>query len=115
MNFNIISYLIYFSITTFIIVIVGKICYRNGTVFVLQIIPNRIDLSQKADQVLLLAYYLLNIGCFIRTLIQCKTIASIPEIVETIANKISIIMLMILVLHFISIFIITKYIQKLIH
>ena len=115
MNFNIVSYLIYLSITTFIIVVVGRICYKNGTVFVSQIIPNHIDLCQKVNQVLLLAYYLLNIGYCAMTLIQWKTIETIPEIVETIASKTSIIVLMISVLHYINIFIITKYIQKLIH
>jgi hypothetical protein len=115
MNFNIISYLIYLSITTFIIVVVGKICYRNGTIFVLQIIPKHIDLCQKINQVLLMAYYLLNIGYCAMTLIQWKTIVTIPEIIETIAFKTSIIVLMISVLHYINIFIITKYIQKLIH
>jgi hypothetical protein len=115
MNFNIVSYLIYLSITTFIIVVVGKICYKNGTVFVSQIIPNHIDLCQKVNQVLLLAYYLLNIGYCAMTLIQWKTIETVPEIVETIASETSIIVLMISVLHYINIFIITKYIQKLIH
>jgi hypothetical protein len=67
------------------------------------------------NQVLLMAYYLLNIGYCAMTLIQWKTIETIPEIVETIASKTAIIVLMISVLHYINIFIITKYIQKLIH
>jgi hypothetical protein len=115
MNFNIVSYLIYLSITTFIILVVGRICYRNGNVFVAQLIPNHIDLCQKVNQVLLMAYYLLNIGYCAMTLIQWKTIETVPEIVETIASKTSIIVLMISILHYINIFIITKYIQKLIH
>ncbi len=115
MNLNIISYLIYLLITTYIIVVVGRICYRNGNVFVAQLIPNHIDLCQKVNQVLLMAYYLLNIGYCAMTLIQWKTIETIPEIVETIASKTAIIVLMISVLHYINIFIITKYIQKLIH
>ncbi len=115
MNLNIISYLIYLSITTFIIIVVGRICYRNGNVFVAQLIPNHIELCQKVNQVLLLAYYLLNIGYCAMTLIQWKTIETIPEIIETIASKTAIIILMISALHYINIFIITKYIQKLIH
>lgn len=115
MNLNLISYLIYLSITTYIIVVVGRICYRNGNVFVSQIIPNHIELCQKVNQVLLMAYYLLNIGYCAMTLIQWKTIETIPEIIETIASKTAIIVLMISALHYINIFFITKYIQKLIH
>jgi hypothetical protein len=114
MNLNLISYFIYLSITTFIIVVVGRICYRNGNVFVSELIPNHEDLCHKVNQVLLMAYYLLNIGYCAMTLIQWKIIETIPEIIETISSKTAIIVLMISVLHYINIIIITKYIQKLI-
>ncbi len=62
MNLNIIGYSIYLLITIFIIVRVGKICYSNGNIFVSELIPNHAALCQKINQVLLLGYYLLNIG-----------------------------------------------------
>jgi hypothetical protein len=115
MNLNLISYSIYLSIMTFIIVVVGRICYRNGNVFVLQLIPNYGDLCQKVNQVLLMAYYLLNIGYCAMTLIEWQKIENTLQLVETISSKTGIIVLMISVLHYINIFIIAKYIQKLIH
>jgi hypothetical protein len=115
MNLNLISYFIYLSITTFIIVVVGRICYRNGNVFVSQLIPNNEDLCQKVNQVLLMAYYLLNIGYCAMTLIKWQKIENTLQLIETISSKTGIIVLMISVLHYINIFIITKYIQKLIH
>lgn len=115
MNFNIIGYLIYLIITSFIIIKVGKICYQNGNIFVLQLLPNHSDLCQKVNQILLLAYYLLNIGYCAITLISWNTILSTNQLIETIAVKSATIICTIALLHYINIFLLTKYIQKLIH
>lgn len=115
MNFNITGYLIYMVITAFIIVKVGKACYLNGNVFVSELIPDHADLCKKINQTLLLAYYLLNIGYCAMTLTQWETIHGILSLVETIAFKTAIIVCIISVLHYINIFAITRYAQKIIH
>ncbi|SHM22471.1 hypothetical protein [Flavobacterium chilense] len=114
MNFNIIGYFIYLGITIFIILKVGKICYKNGNIYVADLIPNHADICQKINQVLLLAYYLLNIGYCAMTLISWQKIVSFSQLIETIGIKTSIIVFIISILHYLNIFIITKYIQKLI-
>ena len=114
MNLNIIGYFIYLSITVFIIVKVGKICYRNGNIYVSELIPNHTELCHKINQVLLMAYYLLNIGYCAMTLISWHKIASINQLIETIGIKASVIIFIISALHYLNIIILTKYIQKLI-
>lgn len=113
MNLNIIGYAIYLLVTIYIIVVVGRICYRNGNVFVSALIPDHEDLCHKINQVLLLGYYLLNIGYCAMTLIGWETIGSVHQLVETIAVKSAVIISIICVLHYANIFIITNYIQKL--
>ncbi|WP_281633953.1 hypothetical protein [Flavobacterium luteolum] len=115
MNFNIIGYFIYLSITIFIILKVGKICYKNGNIFVLELIPNHADLCQKINQVLLLAYYLLNIGYCAMTLISWQKIISSPQLVEILCIKTAVIIFIISILHYLNILIITKYAKKIIH
>lgn len=114
MNLNIIGYFIYLSITVFIILKVGKICYRNGNVYVSELIPNHADLCQKINQILLLAYYLLNIGYCAMTLISWEKILSTNQLIEVIAIKTALIAFIIAALHYANIIIITKYIHKLI-
>jgi len=114
MNFNIIGYLIYLSITIFIILKVGKICYKNGNIYVAELIPNHADICQKINQVLLLGYYLLNIGYCAMTLISWQKITSSPQLIETIGIKSAIIIFIISLLHYFNIIILTKYIHKLI-
>ena len=114
MNLNIIGYVIYLLITTFIIINVGKICYRNGNIYVAQLIPEHEDLCQKTNQVLLIGYYLLNLGYCAMTLISWNKIISYPQLVEVISIKTATIICIIAILHYFNIYIITKYIQKLI-
>lgn len=114
MNLNIIGYFIYLSITVFIILKVGKICYKNGNVYVAALIPNHKEICQKINQVLLMAYYLLNIGYCAMTLISWQKITTVNELIETIGIKASVIIFAISILHYLNIIILTKYIQKLI-
>ncbi len=114
MNGNIIGYFIYLCITVFIILKVGQICYKNGNLFVSELIPNHADLCQKINQILLLGYYLLNIGYCAMTLISWEKILSTNQLIEVLAIKTATIIFIISALHYTNIFILTKYIHKLI-
>ena len=114
MNLNLIGYLIYLMVTALVIIWVGKICYRNGNVYVAQLIPDHADLCHKVNGMLLLGYYLLNIGYCAMTLIEWQQITSTTELVETVARRTAVIVSMISVLHYINIFMVTKYVNKLI-
>lgn len=114
MNLNIIGYFIYLSITIIIILKVGEICYKNGNIFVSELIPNHADLCQKINQILLLGYYLLNIGYCAITLISWEKILSTNQLIEVIAIKTATIIFIISALHYTNIIILTKYIHKLI-
>lgn len=114
MNLNIIAYLIYFSITGIIIVKVGRICYNNGNIFVSQLIPNHEDLCHKINQVLLVGYYLLNIGYCAMTIISWEKIENITQLIEVITSKSAFIIIAIAVMHYINIILLTNYIKKLI-
>ncbi|WP_298394229.1 hypothetical protein [Flavobacterium sp.] len=114
MNLNIIGYTIYLLITTFIILKVGKICYRNGNIFVSELIPNHEDLCHQINQILLVGYYLLNLGYCAMTIISWEKIQSFHQLIEIIAFKSAIIICTIATMHYINIILLTKYIKKLI-
>ena len=114
MNLNLIGYTIYLLITIVIIIKVGRICYQNGNIYVAQLIPEHIDLCHKINQVLLLGYYLLNIGYCAMTLISWEKILSLNQLIEVIAFKSAIIIGTIALLHYLNLYVLTKYIQKLI-
>ena len=112
MNLNILAYCIYLLLTGIIILKVGQICYQKGNQFVAQLLPNHQNLCIRVNQMLLLGYYLLNLGYCAMTLISWKTIYSLPQLIEIIALKSSIIILTIAIMHYLNIFLIIKYIKK---
>ncbi|MBF03808.1 MAG: hypothetical protein CMP76_10980 [Flavobacterium sp.] len=114
MNLNIIGYLIYFSITCFIILKVGKVCYDNGNIYVSQLIPNHEALCQRINQMLLIGYYLLNIGYCAMTIISWQKIISFENLIEIIASKSAIIIITIALMHYLNIYLLTKFIKNLI-
>lgn len=114
MNLNLTAYTLFLAIVIFIIVVVGKICYRNGNIYVLALLPGHEDLCIRINKLLLMGYYLLNIGYAAMTLISWQTIVSVPQLVELIAYKSAIIISMLSILHYTNIFLLTKYVQKLI-
>ncbi len=114
MNLNIIGYIIFLSICIYIIVHVGKICYRNGNIFVMELIPDHKELCQQINKILLVGYYLLNIGYCAMTLINWSKIEAIHHLTEIIAMKTATIIGILGCLHYFNIFMLTNYIQKII-
>lgn len=114
MNYNLIGYSIFLSIIAFIIIVVGKICYKNGNVFVAALIPEHLDLCQQINKSLLVSYYLVNIGYCAMTLIGWETITSALQLTEVLAVKVAKIICILSVLHYLNIFLLTHTIHKLI-
>lgn len=114
MNLNIIGYLIYLSLTSIIIIKVGKLCYNNGNLFVLQLIPNHAEMCQQINKILLIGYYLLNLGYCAITIISWQKIQTAIQLIEIIASKSAIIILTIGIMHYSNIFLVTKFIKKII-
>ncbi|MFK7002320.1 hypothetical protein BWK63_05185 [Flavobacterium covae] len=113
-NYNLIGYTSFLIIIIFIIAVVGKICYKNGNVYVNELIPNHADLCVQINKTLLVGYYLVNIGYSAMTLIWWNEIITIQQLIETLALKIATIAFILSCLHYSNLYILTDYVQKLI-
>ncbi|MFI2741969.1 hypothetical protein ACG2LH_04455 [Zhouia sp. PK063] len=112
MNLNILAYFLYFIITTVIIIYIGFLCFQNGNTYIEHLLPQHLNLALKINQILLLSYYLLNIGYCATTLIGWKTIISITQLLEVISYKMALILIIIGVLHYLNILVITAFITR---
>lgn len=59
---NTLAHILYLAITYFITVRVGFIFYRNGRLFILNLLHQDAQLTDFINKVLLVGYYLLNMG-----------------------------------------------------
>ena len=114
MDYNVLGYGIFITVIVFIIVVVGKICYLNGNIFVAELIPDHFDLCQQINKSLLVSYYLVNIGYCAMTLVGWETIISLQQLIEVMAVKVAIIVCILSVLHYLNIYLLTNTIHKLI-
>ena len=62
MNENIYAYIIFLAVMIFIIVVVGKYLFTNGRVFLVALLNGNEPLANQINKLLLIAYYLFNIG-----------------------------------------------------
>lgn len=62
MNYNILSYSIYLPVTFYITFAVGRICFENGDVYLHRLMDEHPDTVKALNRLLLIGYYLLNLG-----------------------------------------------------
>lgn len=114
MNYNLIAYGSFLLIIAFIVKVIGNICYRNGNIFVSALLPDHLELCQQINKILLVGYYLVNIGYAAMTLIDWEIIDTLPQLVEAITFRVSVIVFILSILHYINIIVLTTSVQKLI-
>ena len=113
-NLNLMAYGVFIGLMIFIILVVGKICYSNGNVFVAALLPRHLALCRQINKMLLIGYYLVNIGYCAVNLSFWQHISSMPMLVEVIATKMAGIIIILSGLHYFNIYILVTQAHKLI-
>lgn len=106
MNSNIIAYLIYLSITLFIIVRVGKMFHSNGRVFILALYEGDAEPTDNINNILLVAYYLFNIGYAFLKLKDWEKVLSIQQLISSVAGHLGTLILILALTHYFNMLII---------
>lgn len=108
MNLTVWAYCIYLVITILITVFVGWACYKNGIHFILDCVHDY-AIAHAINNILLIGYYLLNIGYAILTLTGWKSIESIPEMFDVLTLRLSIIILTLALTHYVNMLLLNAY------
>ncbi len=100
MNLNIIAYGLYFSITAFIILRIGWLFYHFGAVYLHDLYPNQPELANSLNSILLIGYYLLNLGYVALSLSYWPALSSTAQMLALLFDKIGFICIALGVIHF---------------
>ena len=106
MNYNIMAYLLYGCITVYIIYWVGKAFYRNGRIFILRLFHQQEAMTDTTNNILLMAYYLFNIGYAIIQFSFWEKVDSIANLISSIATKTGILVMILAITHYFNILLI---------
>lgn len=101
-SLNILSYIIYGIITFYITVKVGWICYKNGIHFI-QLELQDEQIAQSVNKLLLVGYYLLNLGYALSMIYTWNTIHNQLELISALSYRTAYIILGLGCLHYFNI------------
>lgn len=100
MNYNVYAYIIFLAVMVFIIGYVGRHFFINGKVFIRSIMNENRTLADHVNQLLLLAYYLFNIGYAFIKLRYWPKINNPELLVSSLAFNIGILIFILAVTHY---------------
>jgi vacuolar-type H+-ATPase subunit I/STV1 len=102
-SLNILSYLIYISLTTVITFIVGNSLHKTGKVFLSHLFTKELDVMLTVNNILLIGYYLLNIGFALYTMNNWDKITTVSQLIQDTGYHISIILMTLGIIHYFNI------------
>ena len=108
MNYNITSYIIYALALIFVIVRVGHLLFKNGRPFIINCFHGDAVTADAINRILLIGYYLVNIGYSVVVLKIWHSIISAEEMLEILSHKIGVIVLILGAMHMCNVFLLMQ-------
>lgn len=100
MNYNILSYAIFGCISFYVVYYVGKLFHKNGRLFIIRLFKGNETITDTTNNLLLLAYYLFNIGYSIFQLSFWEKVNGMYAVISTISQKTGLLILILAVTHY---------------
>jgi hypothetical protein len=105
MNYTVLTYCIYLPVTIILTVWVARTLFVNGRIFLVEIFHQDHTLADSVNKLLLVGFYLINIGYAVYTLRITDSIETTQAVIETLSMKIGWIILILGAMHFFNLFI----------
>lgn len=105
MNYIIVTYLLYLLITISLTVWVARTLFKNGKIFLIDIFHGNKELADSVNNLLLVGFYLVNIGYAVYTLQVDYNIINTQQLIESLSLKVGFIILILGAMHFFNLYI----------
>ena len=100
MTYNASGYIIFLIFIFFITIRVGWVFYKNGEVYLEMMLPNNEHLVSSINKMLLVGYYLLNLGYATVSISSWQTVTSSGELAYVLSQNAGTIILFLAVMHY---------------
>ena len=108
MNYFILTYVVYLLVSIALTVWVAKVLFKNGRIFLVDIFHGNNELADSVNKLLVVGFYLVNIGYMSLALKETGTIASAQVVVEVLSYKVGWIILILGGMHFMNLIVFFK-------
>lgn len=105
MNYIIITYCFYLLITISLTIWVAHSLFKNGKIFLVDIFHGNREIADSVNNLLLVGFYLINLGYAVYTLQAQSDITNTQQIIEMLSIKIGLIILILGGMHFFNLYI----------
>jgi hypothetical protein len=102
------TYFIYLALSIPLTVWVAHTLHKNGRVFLVDSFHGNEQLADSVNHLLVVGFYLINIGYVALALKEGVTPANLREVLETISRKVGVVMLVLGAMHFFNVFVFSK-------
>ena len=96
------SYAVYLSLSLALTIWVGRTLHRNGRIFLLEAFHGQEALADSVNHLLLVGFYLINIGYVTLALKYGDKPAGLQEAIEYLSTKVGIVLVVLGVMHFLN-------------
>lgn len=100
MNWLVVTYLVYLAISVGLTVWVARTLHRNGRVFLVDSFLGNEPLADSVNHLLVVGFYLINIGYVTLALKYGAPAANAQEALETLSTKVGLVLLVLGAMHF---------------
>ena len=108
MDNAVIAYILYLLIAIPLTIWVGSTLSRNGRVFLVDVFDGNDELARAVNKLLVVGFYLLNLGVVALYLRVSDTVANARAVVEVLSVKMGVVLLMLGVVHLTNVYVFTK-------
>ena len=105
MNYLIITYALYLALSIVLTIWVARTLFKNGRVFLIDIFHGNEVLTDSVNKLLLVGFYLINIGYAVYTLKILEEVLNVKDVIERLSMKVGTIILILGAMHFFNLFI----------
>jgi protein-S-isoprenylcysteine O-methyltransferase Ste14 len=99
LDYTVVLYLVYVALSLGLAIWVGRTLFRNGRVFLVDAFGGREALADSINHLLLVGFYLINIGYISFALTSGGYVESWRELLEVLSRKIGLVAIILGVLH----------------
>ncbi len=102
------GYLSYLGISIALTIWVARTLHRNGRVFLIDAFHGNVDLADSVNQLLVVGFYLINIGYIALALTTNAVLETTRQVIEIESQKLGVVLLILGGMHFFNIFVFAK-------
>ena len=108
-DYTVVSYLAYVAISLRVTVWVGRTLFENGRVFLVDATHGNEPLADSINQLLLVGFYLINVGYMSLMLQTGEPVLSVQASIELLSEKLGMVLLILGVMHLGNVYVFDRY------